>query len=251
MKKLLEVKNLYKELGEESKTVVLKGINLQVERGEYVVIMGQSGSGKSTLLYNISGMDKVTSGEVLFEGERISAFSDEQMSQLRLHKMGFIFQHSYLLKNRTLKDNVLLPARKAKKYSSKEITERGMNLMTSLQIDHVASHTISQVSGGQLQRAAICRALINEPSVLFADEPTGALNASATEEVMNILNTINQQGTTIVLVTHDARVAARGDRIIYLRDGVIGSTLTLDKYKKGEEQEREEKTNCWLRQQGF
>ena len=123
--------------------------------------------------------------------------------------------------------------------------------MTSLHIDHVASHTISQVSGGQLQRAAICRALINEPSVLFADEPTGALNASATEEVMNILNMINQQGTTIVLVTHDARVAARGDRIIYLRDGVIGSTLTLDKYKKGEEQEREEKTNWWLRQQGF
>lgn len=224
---------------------------MDVEKGEYVVIMGQSGSGKSTLLYNISGMDRVTSGKVIFDGENISDFDDERMSSLRLQKMGFIFQHSYLLKNMSLKDNVMLPAFKSKKYGKKEIVEKGRQLMESLHIDHVSDHTMNQVSGGQIQRTAICRALINEPSILFADEPTGALNASTTGEVMDILNEINQKGTTIVLVTHDARVAARADRIIYLQDGEIVSDLTLGKYSKSEEQVREEKTNQWLREQGF
>lgn len=251
MSKILETKNIYKEFGQENKTVVLKGIDMEVEKGEYVVIMGQSGSGKSTLLYNISGMDRVTSGEVIFDGENIVAFGDEKMSRLRLQKMGFIFQHSYLLKNMSLRDNVLLPAFKAKKYARKEVVEKGNLLMKNLHIDRVADHTMNQVSGGQIQRTAICRALINEPSILYADEPTGALNASTTGEVMDILNAINQSGTTIVLVTHDARVAARGDRIIYLRDGEIVSQLTLGKYRSQEETKREEKTNQWLRKQGF
>ena len=117
MSKLLEVKNVSKEFGIENKTVVLKNINMEVEEGEYVVIMGQSGSGKSTLLYQISGMDKATSGEIIFDGENLSELDDEKMSQIRLQKMGFVFQNSYLLKNMSLKDNVILPALKAKKYS--------------------------------------------------------------------------------------------------------------------------------------
>lgn len=251
MSKILEAKNIYKEFGQENKTVVLKGINIEVEEGEYVVIMGQSGSGKSTLLYNISGMDKTTSGEIIFDGEKISEFDDKKMSQLRLQKMGFIFQHSYLLKNMSLRDNVMFPAFKAKKYSKKEILKKGNLLMESLHIDNVADHAINQVSGGQIQRTAICRALINEPRILYGDEPTGALNASTTREVTDILNTINKKGTTIVLATHDAKVAARADRIIYLQDGKIVSILTLGKYEQQEEKNREEKTNQWLRKQGF
>lgn len=248
---LLEARNVYKEFGQENKTVVLKGINLKVEEGEYVVIMGQSGSGKSTLLYNISGMDKMTSGNVFFDGENISALDDDKMSRLRLEKMGFIFQNAHLLKNMSLIDNVMLPAYKAKKYSKKEIMEKASSLMKSLYIDGVANHSINEGSGGQIQRTAICRALINEPKILFGDEPTGALNASTTKEVMDILNTINKKGTTIVLVTHDAKVAARADRIIYLQDGEIVSDLILGKYERQEEQNREEKTNQWLRTQGF
>ena len=251
MKKILEVKNLYKEFGEENKTVVLKGINMEVEQGEYVIIMGQSGSGKSTLLYNVSGMDRVTSGKIVFDGKDISTFNDEKMSSLRLQKMGFIFQHSYLLKNMSLRDNVALPANKAKKYSKKENSKRATALMKKLHIAEVADHTVNQVSGGQMQRAAICRALINEPQIIFGDEPTGALNATATEEVMDILNTIHKEGTTIVLVTHDAKVAARGERIIFLRDGEIASELKLGTYVKEEEKEREEKTSQWLKEQGF
>ena len=123
--------------------------------------------------------------------------------------------------------------------------------MESLHIDNVADHAINQVSGGQIQRTAICRALINEPRILYGDEPTGALNASTTREVTDILNTINKKGTTIVLATHDAKVAARADRIIYLQDGKIVSILTLGKYEQQEEKNREEKTNQWLRKQGF
>ncbi|WP_207717309.1 ABC transporter ATP-binding protein [Anaerosporobacter faecicola] len=251
MSKILEAKQIYKEFGQENKVTVLKGIDMEVEQGEYVVIMGQSGSGKSTLLYNISGMDKMTSGKVIFDGEDISALDDEKMSQLRLRKMGFIFQHSYLLKNMSLKDNIMLPAMKAKKCNKGEIREKVDTLMKDLHIDEVADHEINQVSGGQMQRTAIGRALINEPKILYGDEPTGALNASTTKEVMDILNSINQKGMTIVLVTHDAKVAARADRIIYLQDGEIVSSQHLGKYRKEEEKNREDMTSAWLQKLGF
>lgn len=250
MKKILEVKNLVKSFGSEE---VLKGINLTVNEGEFIAIMGQSGSGKSTLLYNISGMDKATCGEVKFDDEEIINISEEKMSTIRLKKMGFIFQHSYLLKNLSIRDNIVLPGFKAELTSREEVNKEAARLMQKTNITNVADHDITKVSGGQLQRAAICRALINHPSVLFGDEPTGALNRSATNEVLDIINNINEEGTTVILVTHDAKVAARAERVIFLIDGNINSEINIGKYKKDDNRLdiREEKLSKWLSKQGF
>ena len=232
---------------------ILKDIDISIKKGEFVAIMGQSGSGKSTLLYNISGMDQCTAGRVIFDGEHISDMTDEVMSKTRLKKMGFVFQHSHLLKNMSIRDNVLLPAYKAALKSKAEAEKDVDELMEKLGILSVGAHDITKVSGGQLQRAALCRALINRPRMLFCDEPTGALNSSATREVMNILNQINQEGTTILLVTHDITVAARADRVIFLIDGRVATELELGKYKESsaENKLREERLMGWLNQHGF
>lgn len=250
MKTLLEVKHLSKRFED---TDILRDISMQVMEGEFLAIMGQSGSGKSTLLYNISGMDLPTSGTVEFNGEELTKFSEKQMSQIRLCHMGFIFQHSYLLKNLSIRDNIVLPGMKAAKVSRTEVNKNADLLLHKTGIEQVATHDIKKVSGGQLQRAAICRALINQPEILFGDEPTGALNSSATLEIMDLLHQINKEGTTVVLVTHDAKVAARADRIIFLKDGKIHDELNLskDSGKKEDRENRERKLNEWLKQQGF
>ncbi|NLK96817.1 ABC transporter ATP-binding protein [Defluviitalea saccharophila] len=250
MKILLEVKNLYKSF---EGTPVLKDINFRVEEGEFIAIMGQSGSGKSTLLYCISGMDRPTSGNILLYGKDISKLSDKQMSEVRLKQMGFIFQHSYLLKNLSIRDNIVLPGFKANILSREQINQNANILMEKTGIHSVGDHDIKMVSGGQLQRAAICRALINQPDILFGDEPTGALNSGATKEVMNILNEINHQGTTIIIVTHDAKVASRASRVIFLGDGAIHDELNLGKYEEIEEKNlyREKKLTSWLERQDF
>lgn len=252
---ILEARNLCKdyEVTGEEQISVLKNVDLQIKEGEFVAIMGQSGSGKSTLLYNISGMDRMTSGKVTFEGKDISNLNDNEMSKLRLTKMGFIFQHSHLLKNMTIRDNIILPAYKAAMKSRAAILKDTDVLMKKLGIDRVSNHDITKVSGGQLQRAAICRALINHPSILFCDEPTGALNSAASLEVMNILNAINQEGTTILLVTHDIKMATRADRVVFLTDGRIDAELVFGKYKQNGEdiKKREERLLAWLTKRGF
>lgn len=250
MEKVLEVKGLFKEFeGYE----VLSNINLDVYSGEFVAIMGRSGSGKSTLLYNISGMDRSTSGEIYFKGNKLSNLSDDQLSDLRLHHMGFIFQQSYLLKKLTIKDNIILPGYKAKKTSRIKVNQLADSLMEKTGIVQVSNNDIKKVSGGQLQRAAICRALINQPSILFGDEPTGALNSSTTREVMDIINSINNEDTTVVLVTHDTKVASRADRIIYLLDGKIHDELALGRYniEKNDLSIRERNLISWLEKHGF
>lgn len=257
MKIILQAKGLCKEFGE---TKILKGIDVTVIQGEFVAIMGQSGSGKSTLLYNISGMDRATKGEINFDGEDISNIDDEKMSNIRLKKMGFIFQQSHLLKTLSIRDNIVLPGFKAKSKKNYEntkiLTREKVNsyadeLMKRTGIDHVAKHDIKKVSGGQLQRAAICRALINRPNIIFGDEPTGALNKSATKEIMDIINEVNAEGTTIMLVTHNAKVAARADRVIFLSDGNITDEIILGKYEEKCTSERECKMSEWLGKQGF
>lgn len=250
MKTLLNVQNLNKSF---ENTRVLNDISFKVAQGEFIVIMGQSGSGKSTLLYCVSGMDKPTSGDVFFCGKDISKMEDEKISEIRLNRMGFIFQHSYLLKNLSIRDNIVLPGFKSGKLSREQVNQNADQLLGKTGINGVADHDIKKVSGGQLQRAAVCRALINQPDILFGDEPTGALNSSATREVMDIINAVNAEGTTAIIVTHDAKVAARASRVIFLMDGNIHDELILGKYDGDEKNQlsREKRLSQWLEKQGF
>jgi len=235
---------------------VLRNINLTVEAGEMVAVMGPSGSGKSTLLYTVSGMDSVTAGKVIFFGKETDSLSAKEMSRVRLTEMGFIFQQMYLLKNLTIYDNIILPAYQANKGNGKksraEINERAKELMRKLGIIEIAENDITEVSGGQLQRACICRSLINHPKMVFADEPTGALNQQNSREVMRELCRINREGTTIMLVTHDSKVAARSDRVLYIEDGMIKSEKRLGKWEEESEiRERERKLSGWLLEMGW
>jgi len=248
MKTILQAKGLWKEF---DGIKILKGIDVTVKVGEFVAIMGQSGSGKSTLLYNISGMDRATKGEISFDGEDISNIDDEKMSNIRLKKMGFIFQQSHLLKTLSIRDNIVLPGFKAKKDSRENVNAYAEELMKRTGIDKIGDHDTKKVSGGQLQRAAICRALINHPDIIFGDEPTGALNSGASKEIMDIINEVNAEGTTVMLVTHDAKVASRADRVIFLSDGNITDEIVLGKYEKNSLSERENKMIEWLGKHRF
>jgi putative ABC transport system ATP-binding protein len=236
----------------EPPTEVLRGIDLSVRAGEFLVIMGASGSGKSTLLYSISGMDRPTTGNVTLEGRELTSLDDSEMSHVRLTRMGFVFQQPHFLSNLDVRDNILLPALKAapKEHRAAAIA-RVDALMERFGIAHIKDHGITQVSGGQLQRASICRALAGEPSVLFADEPTGALNSSMTAEVMDALTDVHRGGSTIVMVTHDPGVAVRGDRVIYLRDGALVDAHKIVSWQPEEAQQREDDLLAWLRNLGF
>ena len=203
---------------------VLKNVNLEVKEGEMVAIMGPSGSGKSTLLYAISGMDRATSGQVIFEGEDLTKLSEKELAKIRLDEMGFIFQQMYMMKNLTILDNIVLPAAESKKSreSRQEKQERGEQLMRKMGIIDIADNDINEVSGGQLQRACICRSMMNRPKLLFADEPTGNLDTRTTKEVMELMVRLcRKNNQTLVLVTHDRELALYADRIITLIDGKV------------------------------
>ena len=221
---ILEVKSLCKTyIVDKRQNNVLKNVNFNIESGEMVAVMGPSGSGKSTLLYTASGMDRATAGSVLFDGKNIAEMDEKELSALRLDDMGFIFQQMYMLKNLTILENIILPACQSEKVKEtrREITERGQALMRRLGIIEIAGNDINEVSGGQLQRACICRSMINNPKMIFADEPTGALNRTSSEEVMEELAKLNADGTTIMLVTHDVKVAAKCTRVLFIVDGNI------------------------------
>ena len=255
MSVVLETKNLCKTyIVNKRQNNVLKNVNLTVKEGEMVAVMGPSGSGKSTLLYTVSGMDRMTAGEVLFDGKSMENLSEKELAQLRLDEMGFIFQQMYMLKNLSLIDNIILPACQSKKLSEsrKETLARGQELMRKLGIIEVADNDINEVSGGQLQRACICRSLINKPKMIFADEPTGALNRTSSDEVMEELTKINKEGTTIMLVTHDVKVAARCNRVLYIVDGNIKGEYNLDVMSRESAlRERERSLNNWLMELGW
>ena len=232
---------------------ILKNVNFTIKEGDMTAIMGPSGSGKSTLLYAVSGMDTITAGEVDFYGEDISKMSEKELATLRLDEMGFIFQQMYMMKNLTVLDNIILPACQSKKNQEKrsEIAKRGLELMHKLEIAHIANNDITEVSGGQLQRACICRSLMNRPKIIFADEPTGALNRVASEEVMEELTKINQEGTTILLVTHDVKVAAKCKKVLYLVDGNVKGEYNFEKEMQGDLRKREKELNNWLVDMGW
>lgn len=235
---------------------VLKNVSFELSEGEMISIMGPSGCGKSTLLYTVSGMDHITAGTVEFTGRDISKLSSDSMSDFRLDEMGFIFQQMYMLKNLSIYDNIILPAYQSKKgrgrMRRREINNYAKELMRKLSIIEVSENGINEISGGQLQRACICRSLINKPKIIFADEPTGSLNQQSSKEVMRELNRINQEGTSILLVTHDSKVAAKSDRILYMQDGNIRGELHLGKYlDENMLRERERKLNNWLLEMGW
>lgn len=254
MDQILKTKNLCKSYVVNNKQRhILKNINMEINDGEFVSVMGPSGSGKSTLLYNISGMDKMTSGEVQFAGDNLSGMSENELSELRLNKMGFVFQQINLLKNLGILDNIIISAYMSGREKKELIKERALNLMKKTGIIELADNEITQVSGGQLQRAAICRALINSPQIIFGDEPTGALNSSAASDVMEILHKINKEGTTVMLVTHDVKVAAQSERILYMIDGNIEGEYEMGEYIESESdlKERESRLSSWLLDLGF
>ena len=253
---ILEVKNLCKTyIVSKRQNNVLKNVNFTVSEGEMTAVMGPSGSGKSTLLYTVSGMDGITSGEVLFCGKNITAMGERELADVRLDEMGFIFQQMYMLKNLTVLDNIILPAAQSKKNRSsrRQTDERGRALMRRLGIDDVGGNDINEVSGGQLQRACICRSMINNPKMIFADEPTGALNRSTSDEVMNELLSLNRDGTTVMCVTHDSKVAAKCSRVLYIMDGGIVGEKEMGHFDgSGKElRDRERELNNWLIEQGW
>ncbi|MBR5089411.1 MAG: ABC transporter ATP-binding protein [Ruminiclostridium sp.] len=252
MNTILEVKDLCKTyITNKRQNNVLRNVDLHIDEGEMVAVMGPSGSGKSTLLYTVSGMDRMTAGEVTFCGKDISKLKDDELSKLRLDDMGFIFQQMYMLKNLTVLDNVILPACKTDKTKETraETVRRGRDLMRRLGIDDTADNDINEVSGGQLQRACICRSMINSPKMIFADEPTGALNRTSSEEVMEELTKLNEEGTTIMLVTHDSKVAAKCTRVLFIVDGNIKGEYNIEREET--QRDRERGLNNWLLEMGW
>lgn len=223
-------------------TKVLNHISFEIKKGDFVAIMGPSGSGKSTLLYSISGMDSISEGRVLFEGINISKMQEDELSGFRLNKMGFVFQNAQMLKNLSVFDNITLPGLVAQKESAEEIRKRAWSLMKQMEIEGIEERDIREVSGGQLQRASICRAMINNPEILFLDEPTGALNSGATDQVLAILKDLNHDGMTIMTVTHDSRVATKARKVLYIMDGQIAASK---EFSAGADRERE--LDEWLK----
>ena len=236
-----------------SKEQILHGISFSMKPDEMLAVMGPSGSGKSTLLYHVAGMDRPTGGQVWLRDTEITGLSEDEKAKLRLHRMGFVFQQMNMMSNLDILDNILLPALHASKGRQKKATLqlRAQMLMGKLSISGLEQRRITEVSGGQLQRACICRSMMNNPEILFADEPTGALNKSAAAEVMGELVKLNREGTTILMVTHDSRIASQCDRILYLLDGRISAKLPLGKFVSGTERQREEKTARWLMEMGW
>lgn len=224
-------------------TKVINKISFDIKKGDFTAVMGPSGSGKSTLLYSVSGMDHISEGSVIFNDVNITKLQESEMSKFRLLKMGFVFQNAQMLKNLSIFDNIILPGLVAKKESPEKIRKRASELMEQMEIAGLENRDIKEVSGGQLQRASICRAMINHPEILFLDEPTGALNSEATDQVLEILTLLNRAGMTIMMVTHDSRVAANAKKILYISDGEIAAckefktdtnrVLELDNWLKG------------------
>ncbi len=263
---IVTAKDLSKTFSNESvQQHVLKNLNLNICRGDFTVIMGNSGSGKSTLLYTLSGMDRPTLGTVTYHVDgrevEISKYGNDELAKFRRDHAGFVFQQNYLNDSMSALDNVMVCGL-LKNKDRKALAERAKKLLTSVEIEERDQRKFpAQLSGGQQQRVAVVRGVINEPEILYADEPTGALNSQNTENVLNILTDLNKQGQSIVMVTHTIKAAERGNRILYLADGVITSEIDLGPYagdyrdesnpKLSEAKERHVKLKAFLQEMGW
>ncbi|MCR5624289.1 MAG: ABC transporter ATP-binding protein [Lachnospiraceae bacterium] len=258
--KILSAKDVQKTFANNGEQVhVLTNVNMDIFEGDFTVIMGSSGSGKSTLLYALSGMDKATAGQVIYKsvdsGEiDITTQKEKKMADIRTKDFGFIFQQMHLVSNLTLMENVSVTGFLDKRKSSADTKKKASELLDRMGLNEVKNNLPSRVSGGEQQRCAIARAVINSPRILFADEPTGALNRKNTREVLDLLTELNQNGQSIVMVTHDIKAALRGNRLLYLEDGDIVGELELSNYgekdKEGNKLQstkaREAQVNAWL-----
>lgn len=237
---ILSAKNLQKDFG---KNKVLNDISLDIEKGDFTIIMGPSGAGKSTLLYSISGMDRPTCGSVIYDNKDITKCNEKEMAKLRQSEFGFVFQNSHLVSNLSLKENIIVAGYKNKNKNSEE---RTMELLEKMNLIDAKDRLPMNASGGEVMRAALARAIINKPKIIFADEPTGALNKANSLEVLNLLTSLNEEGETILMVTHDTSSAIRGNRIFYIEDGNIIGEKKLSKYNHDDEKKRSVKLEEWL-----
>ena len=229
---------------------VLKNLDLSVYEGDFTIIMGPSGSGKSTLLYALSGMDRPSLGDVNYGGQNIAKMDADQLAVFRRRNCGFVFQQIHLLDNMSVLDNVMVNGLLVSR-DKKAVAARARKLLLEVGLKESDFHKFpAQLSGGEAQRVGIVRALINEPQLVFADEPTGALNSAFSEAVLNTLTALNRQGQSLVLVTHDVRTARRGNRILYLRDGVIHGECDLGPYHS-QDSKRHESLSIFLKEMGW
>lgn len=230
---------------------VLKNMDIEIAEGDFTVIMGSSGSGKSTLLYALSGMDKPTMGKVLFKDKDISAFNNDQLAVFRRKNCGFVFQSIYLLDNMSILDNVLTSGLLVCK-DKKAVIKQAKELLIQVGIEKEMWNKFpSQLSGGEAQRIGIVRALINSPTVVFADEPTGALNSMAGQAVLDIFSSIYAERQSIVMVTHDIKTAIRGNRILYVKDGCIYGELKMEAYQAEKQEQRRKRLQIFLDEMGW
>lgn len=230
---------------------VIKNLDLEIREGDFTVIMGSSGSGKSTLLYALSGMDKPNMGKINFGGTEIQDYTNDELATFRRGNCGFVFQSIYLIENQTVMDNVLTGALIVQK-NSPELVKKAKELLklTGLNEGDFNKYP-SQLSGGEAQRVGIVRAIINEPNILFADEPTGQLNSASSKYVLDIFTNIHKKGQSIVMVTHDLKTALRGTRVLYLRDGGIVGDYTMPNYGEDDLKERRNGLTRFLEDMGW
>lgn len=229
---------------------ILKNLDLEIKKGDFTVIMGPSGAGKSTLLYALSGMDKASLGTITYSGENITKYSDDRLAIFRRKHCGFVFQQIHLVDNMSIMDNVIATGMLTGQ-KQKDLKDKAMALFSQVGIsEDLTKKFPAQLSGGEAQRCAVVRALINDPDVVFADEPTGALNSAGVKAVLDVLTKVNQNGQSIVMVTHDVKSARRGNRILYISDGGIVGECHPGAYVSGDHA-RHEVIREFLEKQGW
>lgn len=231
-------------------TNVIRNLDVDIYKSDFTVIMGTSGAGKSTLLYMLSGIDTITAGEINLMDSRIDKLKEKKMAKIRRNDIGFVFQEANLLEDFTVFENIAMPGYLVSK-NRKEVNERTNKLLEDVNmLDHKHKYP-SQLSGGQKQRVAIIRSLINKPNVLFADEPTGALNATQSNAVLDLLTGVHEKGQSILMVTHDIGAASRANRLLYIKDGKIDGILEFDQFEVEDIKDREKQVFDFIMKRGW